>query len=395
MPLIPARASAHRRPLAELAYSLACALGLSACAASAPAEVHAPDAAPTVLDEVRITKTDPAALPGMFRDASDRLLRGENEAAAKELDQIVSVDPTGPTAAPSLFNAGVAYTAMGDLVTAADRYRKSAELDPSAPTAKTAWIRTSRLDAYLERWDDLLLVSEKVAQRPDLSALERIEAMGAKGLALVFLQRNDEAYDVLVKARNEIEDKKLGISGPPPLELAEVSFAMGEVKRIRSEKIVFVPVPADFGATLEERCTGLLDAQSAYTDAMRSMDAHWSAMAGYRVGQLYQRLHEDVMRAPPPPNATSVRQQQLWEGAMRMRYRVLLEKGLAMMKGTVELGERTGEASPWISRAKEAKKELELALEAEKSALAKLPFSESEIQTALDDLKKKKAATKP
>jgi tetratricopeptide (TPR) repeat protein len=348
-----------------------------------------------VRDEVRITKTDPATLPDLFRAASDRLLRGENAEAAKELDHIVAVDPTGPTAAPSLFNAGVAYSGLGDLAKAAERYRASAELDPEAPTAKTAWIRTSRIDAYLERWDDLLLVSEKILARRDLSTLEQLEGMGGKGLALVFMNRIPEAYDVLVQARNIIEDKKLGMAGPPPLELAQVSFAMGEVKRIKSEAIVFVPVPPDFGATLEDRCTGLLDAQSAYTDAMRSMDAHWSAMAGYRVGQLYQKLHEDVMKAPPPSVASTIRQQQLWEGAMRLRYRVLLEKGLAMMKGTVDLGERTGEASPWIARAKESKKELELALEAEKAALAKLPFTEAEIQAALDDLKKKKPPAKP
>lgn len=365
------------------------AWALAGCSGSTPAPRAVDEPPATVLDEVRITKTDPADLPALFREASDRLLRGEHAQAAKELDHIYEVDPKGPTAAPSLFNAGVAYGSLGDYETAGKRYRASAELDPDAPTSKTAWIRASRIDAYLERWDQLLASSERVLARGDLSTLERLEGMGGQGLALVFLGRVDEAYDVIVKARNVIEDQKLGISGPPPLELAQVSFALGEIRRIKSERIVFVPVPADFGATLEDRCTGLLDAQGAYTDAMRSMDAHWSAMAGFRVGQLYQKLHEDVMKAPPPNVATSVRQQQLWEGAMRLRYRVLLEKGLAMMKGTVALGEKTGEASPWITRAREAQKELENALTEEKAALAKLPFTEAEIQAALDDLKKK------
>jgi tetratricopeptide (TPR) repeat protein len=378
------------------ALGLLTIVALTGCAGAPQAGPQdASDHAPIELDEVRITKTDPADLPALFRDASDRLLRGEHAEAAKELDRIYAVDPKGPTAAPSLFNAAVAYSALGELATAGDRYRASADLDPDAPTTKTAWIRLSRIDAYLERWNDLLAASESILARSDLSTLERIEGMGGKGLALVFLGRVDEAYDVIVKARNIIEDQKLGISGPPPLELAQVSFALGEIRRLKSEKIAFVPVPADFGAVLEDRCTGLLDAQGAYTDAMRSKDAHWSAMAGFRVGQLYQKLHEDVMAAPPPIVAKSIRQQQLWEGAMRLRYRVLLEKGLAMMKGTVDLGERTGEASPWITRAKEAQKDLEIALVDEKAALAKLPFTEDEIRAALDDLKKKKTPPKP
>jgi hypothetical protein len=167
-----------------------------------------------------------------------------------------------------------------------------------------------------------------------------------------------------------------------------VSFALGEVRRRKSERITFSPLPPNFADVLEQRCQGLLDAQNAYTEAMRSFDAHWSAMAGYRVGQLYQQLHRDVMQIPPPPQAGTLKKKQLFEGAMRLRYRVLLEKGLKMMDGTVRLGERTGEDSLWVHRAREAKRDLELALEDEKNALAKLPFSEAELQAALDQLKK-------
>ena len=61
-----------------------------------------------------------------------------------------------------------------------------------------------------------------------------------------------------------------------------------------------------------------------------------------------------------------------------------------MMDGTVRLGQRTGESSPWIARAEEAKRDLERALADERAALARLPFSEAEIQSALDGLASKK-----
>src|SRR5262249_33720273 len=105
-------------------------------------------------------------------------------------------------------------------------------------------------------------------------------------------------------------------------------------------------------------------------------------------GQLYQQLHRDVMQIPPPAGADTLKKKQLFEGAMRLRYRVLLEKGLKMMDGTVRLGERTGESSLWVARAREAKRDLELSLEDEKRELAKLPFTEAELQQALDRLKK-------
>jgi hypothetical protein len=222
---------------------------------------------------------------------------------------------------------------------------QSARLDPRAETTTLAWLRAARLHAYGERWAQLDEAAREALSRPDLKLLQQIEARGALALAQVSLGQLDEANKTVILARNQVEDHRLGEAGTPPLELAQLAFALGEVRRVKGESLRFVPVPADFGAALEARCTALLDAQNAYTEAMRSLDAHWSAMSGYRIGQLYAQLHADVMAVPTPKEATSERQKQLWEAAMRLRYRILLEKGLAMMDGTVRLGERTGERS--------------------------------------------------
>ncbi len=372
------------------------ALSTAACEATPRAVspgAGASDPAAQVLPTLRITKTDPNDLPALFQAASDRLLRDELAPAAAEFDRIVAVDPSGPTARPSLYNAGIAYLGLGERDKALARFRDSVDRFPDSPTTRAALLRISRILSYEERWPELEKTAAEVLDRKDLTVLEEIEALGAQGLALVSQGRAEEGFAPIVKARNLIEDNHLGESGTPPIELAQVSFALGEIRKVRSEQIVFEPFPPDFGAVLEARCTGLLDAQEAYTDAMRARDAHWSAMSGYRVGQLYEQLHRDVMKVPTPAAATSVRQKQLWEGAMRLRYRILLEKGLKMMEGTVRLGERTGESSAWIGRAREAQKELELALADEKAELAKMPFTEDEMRDALDKLKKKAPAS--
>ena len=80
---------------------------------------------------------------------------------------------------------------------------------------------------------------------------------------------------------------------------------------------------------------------------------------------------------------------------MRMRYRVLLEKGLKAMNATVDMAERTGEGSAWVTRARAAKKELEQAIAIEKEALAKLPVSEEDLKGALEDLRSKAQPVPP
>src|SRR5262249_29815497 len=152
-----------------------------------------------------------------------------------------------------------------------------------------------------------------------------------------------------------VERLRLGEGGQLPVEVAQLRFALGEVRKQASEAITFVPMPRNFPAALEERCQGLLDAQSAFVDAMRSCDPHWATMSGFRLGDLYQNLYGDVMVIAPPASAHDERQKQLFRGAMRLRYRVLLEKGLRMMEHTIMIEQRTGESGPWMDRAKQAK----------------------------------------
>src|SRR6185436_12285079 len=116
----------------------------------------------------------------------------------------------------------------------------------------------ARLAAYLERWDELTAVATKALALSDLTVLEDIEARGARALGLVESEKVDEASREVMKARDSIEQNHLGEAGKPPAELAGVSFALGEVRRKKSEQIKFVPLPKNFVEVLEQRCQGLL-----------------------------------------------------------------------------------------------------------------------------------------
>ena len=125
---------------------------------------------------------------------------------------------------------------------------------------------------------------------------------------------------------------------------------------------------------------------------MRAYDAHWSAMAGYRVGELYQKLHAELMRIPPPAAATTKAKVELFEGAMRLRYSVLLQKGLTMMEHTLSMADHAGEHSIWVVRAAESKRLLEQGMQEEVAALNRIPYTRSQLETALADLAHRAAA---
>jgi tetratricopeptide (TPR) repeat protein len=366
-------------------------LWLAGCAASPtrPGAPPGPPVKPIEVAEIVVSPFSESELEAQFERARSLLLGEKFKESSEIFDRLVRLAPGGEVAPPSLYNGAIAREGLADRAGAIERYRQLLQRFPDHATARSAQFRLLRLHGYLEQWSDLVAAADKIIARKDLSVLEAIEARGARSLGLVEQDRLDEAAREVGLARDIIEDRRLGESGKPPIELAQVSFALGEVRRKRSEKITFDPVTPNFTDVLEQRCQGLLDAQSAYADAMRAYDAHWSAMAGYRVGQLYQQLHRDLMRVPPPIKADTLKKKQLFEGAMRLRYRVLLEKGLKMMDGTVRMGQRTGEDSSWVQRAREAKRDIELSLDDEKAALAKLPYTEEELEAALELLKKK------
>jgi tetratricopeptide (TPR) repeat protein len=339
-----------------------------------------------------VTPDDAASLPELLERARARFLQGDAKGAAADLDRVYRLEPQGELAPDALHEAGLAHEQAGDRETALQRFEELARRFPDHALGRDALLRSIRLLAFLERWQRASDAADRLLTRyRDLRPIESIVALGAKALLLVSLGEPEKATHHIEKARSLVEEHRLDAAGRIPRDLAQLYYALGEARRIRGERIRFDPLPANFAQTLEERCQLLLDAQSAYSDSMRAYDAHWSAMAGFRVGELYQRLHQDLMGVPQPKTADTEARRQLFEGAMRLRYSVLLDKGLAMMDHTLKMADRTGEKSQWVDRAREAKQALERARDAENQAIDRLPYTRDQLRQALEDLAKKKA----
>lgn len=299
-----------------------------------------------------------------------------------------------PTAS---FDSAVAYQATGDLESAFHGYELLAKTYPTDPLAKQALLRMLDIEVLLEGWDELGKTAQIMLDRKDADDVDRMNALGARGLSEIELD-NDVQAGRDVEAGLEISERlNIGAGGRLPAPVAQLRFALGEIRRVRSERIHFVPddipdamsVPADFLQKMNARCEGLMDAQHAYGEAMRSVDAHWIAMSGFRVGEMYRKLHHDLMVIPPTLLAKSDKQKQIFFAIMHVRYRVLLEKGADMMDRTIAVGDAGLDSSDWISRAKALKTDIDLAIDEEKAVIKSFPFTEDEIKKALEILRKK------
>jgi tetratricopeptide (TPR) repeat protein len=371
-------------PLALLFLLL---LLVSACGGTSRQVAKPPPRAVAVDNQIIGTRV--AGTPKELRERGERALLAQSwQEAVDAFEALLAGDPASADDPQLLYDLALAYEGVGAREKARVRYREVVRRFPEHATARNAIVREVSLDAYLEDWEALGEVGAAILERAELDPAERMLGLGARGLARV--QAGDEtgASRDIQEGLDLVDEHRYGATGQLPVAAAMLKFAHGELRKLRSEKISLNPPGDDFVLRLELRCAHLLDAQSAYADAIRSVDPHWAAMSGYRVGEMYRRLHQDLMRIPPTAKAKTEKDRDLFYGIMRVRYRVLLEKGIAMMERTLALGERTGVASAWMQRAEQARLEMEQVLVEEKAKIEASPYTEAELEAALEVMKK-------
>ncbi len=394
------------RPLV-LAFA---ALALAGCASAAP-----PAKAPPPRQEAVPTQILAPRVAGSVREL---LAQGEHALAEQQwqvaADAFSAILAAGdgelePALRPLVrLDLATAEEGLDHRARARDLCHEVARLWPASREARLALLRATSLHVSLEEWKELGETGDALLWRSDLDAVEKLTALGARGLSRIELGDEPGATRDVQDGVDIIEQLHYGEGGRLPPGAAQVRFALGEIRRYRSEQVrftdveaqVYAPgttdkraqaVPPDFLSRLEARCQLLLDAQSAFADAMRATDPRWTAMAGYRVGEMYRKLHHDLMVIPPTLLAKTDKQRQIFYAIMHVRYRVLLEKADDMMGRTLALTPQSDTAA-WVTRAQETRAGIQQALEEEKAILKTFPFTEEEVQGAIEIMKKKAEA---
>jgi tetratricopeptide (TPR) repeat protein len=325
-----------------------------------------------------------------LRARGERALLAQRwQEAADAFEAVIAGDPKSADDPRLLYDLAIAYEGLGAREKARDRYREIIRRFPADGNVKNAMAREMSIDAYLEDWKALGEVGEAILARSDLDPVERMLGLGARGLSRIELGDERGASHDIQEGLDLVDEHHYGATGRSPVAAAQLKFAHGELRRVRSEKISLVPVTDDYAVRLEMRCAGLLDAQAAYSDAIRAVDPQWAAMSGFRIGQMYRAIHTHMMQVQPKAETVKTESdRQLAYGIMHMRFRAFLEKGLEMMDRTLRFAEKTGDAA-WAKRAAEAKADMEKTLEEEKATIKASPYTEEQLQRTLDMMTKR------
>ncbi|HEX4512994.1 MAG TPA: tetratricopeptide repeat protein [Polyangiaceae bacterium] len=368
-------------------WTLAFAFALAGCG-SAAAVAKAPATHVSTSTQI-VTQDRDTTEPELFARAERELAQGDYASAKRDFELLLQSNPSEAILPKVLFDLGTTYEALGERERAAGAYHALATKFPALPSAKDALIRCVWLHAFLEQWTPLGETGETILARSDLDQLDKATGLGARGLSRAELGDTRLAMRDVQNGIDILEDNRIGMAGKLPAAGSQLKFALGETRRIETEQIQLRPIGDDFVQKVSARCQGLLDAQAAYADAMRTTDPHFAMMAGYRLGDMYRKLHAELMSIPPDGFAKTEHQRQVFYAIMHVRYRALLDKALIMLNTTLDVADKLGDKSAWVDRGREAKGQMETALAEEKTTIAKFPWTEDEIEKALRIMQEK------
>lgn len=356
----------------------AASLSLSGCAATsqvapspAVGEVQASDdgGEPSGSDDGQRLRFDPLEIhPGSAEEVAladlnaDELLAlgqssyaaGDMEKAALAFGRMADAWPDSPFAVTAAYHAGLSLEKLGRPVEAGNRFASIADASNGQLERLQAAFHLAAILYQLDDFERAEGILRTIRERTDLEKDERLQAMVQHSVCLVEMGRLEDGEDGFVHALNFWKAYR----NEEPFDdfiPAQAQFFLGEISRLKFEAVTLNPESADEDAlrdALERKCRLLLEAQERYLVAIRMNDSHWATSAGYRVGALYERLHDEMMAAKSPEGMDE-EEAAIYRDELKKKVRILVTKALPIYEQTLAAAERTGTKTPFVDKARE------------------------------------------
>jgi len=308
------------------------------------------------------SETDPlTGLDGY--DASQLLDRGnqlysagDHARAAQVFEKLLSTFPDSELVPSALYNAGLAYEGLGDFAKALERFEAVVTGHPESSSMKDALFRSVFCLAKLERWKEVADRFWAIRQRADLSVMDEIEARVGMGVGLFMQNDYATAEKEFMSAVRFHEEKSKQEFLPADYHVGQARFYLGEIAAREFEAVELSVADVNqpgweemMGERLEEKCELLMRAQNNFIRTIRAGHAGWATAAGYRIGSLYERLYDDVLKVPVPPGL-SEEGKEYYLGEVQKKVGVLVSKAIKIYEQSLEMATRVGEKNEWVER---------------------------------------------
>ncbi len=340
---------------------LAAGLATSSACGSSQTQPTTPERV-VEMDEMRITaKRGQGGYEFEAYDASDlferatELLNGKQCREAVALyDRLEREFPSSRYASSALYNAGLCLQALGDFAVSAEHFAAVRERHAASEDVRDASFQLAEVLVQLERWADVLKVSDELLAREELSADERLEGMARRGQGLLGAGRLEEAEQYSRGALSYFRTRSGDEVIRDEFFAAASSYVLAESFRLRAQAMAFPEGTEAQKQVLLARAQFLLEAQREYFNTIQFQNLdnlYWAAASGYCIGQMYDEFWHAIMNAPVPPELPP-EGHSVYREELAKFVKPLIRHAIRYWELTLMLIERTGIKSAWATQTK-------------------------------------------
>lgn len=277
----------------------------------------------------------------------------EYEKAGIAFSRLTDVFPESPRLDEAHYNAGLAWERAGEFLWALPHYQILTRYQ-SGRDWRDAAFRQSETLYHLEDYAAAADLLHEISKDEHLTMNERIEALVKEGVCLVETGNESTAEILLRKALGHyIRESRAGDETIDDYYAAQGQFFLGEIYRLRFERSPLDPSILDLKVLhddFEHKAGLLLSAQGHYLRAIRLGHARWAAASGFRVGRLYEVLHEQLVNSRLPLSLADPNERLAYADLLREEVRVVLTKSMIAYERTLAAAERIGLQDAWRRR---------------------------------------------
>jgi len=303
-------------------------------------------------DGVHIESFDAADL---FEQGGKALGEKRFDDAIAAYDRLLKEFEDGRYTRAAMYNMGLACQGKKDWPGAVARFKALVDGYGDSSDAKDGLFQLGATYAEMGNWPASAEVLARVLDRRDLTADDRLEALGRRGYAQFQVHDLDTAertFRSAVAFFHQIEkEERLETD----FFLALALYHIGEISHERFRAVSLRLPERQMSADLDEKARLLLLSQRQYIDAMKLGNAEWAAASGFQVGALYEELYDSFIHAPVPPellNPRAADRREVYYEELRKKIRVLLEKSMRWYDENLKMMERLGVRGEWRDKSK-------------------------------------------
>lgn len=299
-------------------------------------------------------------------DAQELFERASSAYAEKRLDEALVNYQTllrsfaaSPQARAAQYNLGLVLQDKRDWAAAAAQFRKFIESHPHDADAKDAYFQLGVSLAEAKQWPESEQVFLQLLGRADLSADDKVEALTRRAVARYNLEDLDTAEYILKDVF--LLKRRLEVTNDERLEtdyfLALAQLMLAQISHKRSNLVQLRWPETQMQKDLEEKAKQLLEARRRYIEAVRYGNPRIASMAAFQIGTLFQEFYDGVMAVPPPNELggeTQGEARSVYREELQAKLRIVLEKALRGHEHNLELFERLGVETEWVTKSRTA-----------------------------------------